>query len=280
MGPLEIAFSRGSSCIEAAQLELRVSGGGGRMPYEYLLLPSGNTPDDSTIFTEAATISETTILSFTDATGALVADAFVRDASGCISEALPINIAPLIEPTLTLAPSPEDCDETGLFTTAYTIGNFDATKLYTFTVNGDTPGNSQITITNPDAGGEGTVSAQNRDTYSIEVIASDNPSCPATATFDLAEDVINIMATLDDPDCDGTLGFINVEVVEGGYEGIATRQLIYEVYEGATVASGTLIATVTPSPIETILTFNTGTDYGSGPLNLEASIQYLSLIHI
>ena len=106
-----------------------------------------------------------------------------------------------------MAPSPEDCDDTGLFTTAYTIGNYDVAKSYTFTVNGDVPGNAQITITNPNdnlngtAGG--TISAQNRDTYTIAVTASDNPACPATATFELAEDVINIQATLDDPDCDG-----------------------------------------------------------------------------
>ena len=86
------------------------------------------------------------------------------------------------------------------------------------------------------------------------------------------------MATLGEPDCDGTLDFITIEVVDGGFEGVLTRQLIYEIYEGATVAdgisAGALIATVTPSPIETTLTFNTGTDYGSGPLNLEASTQY------
>ena len=129
-----------------------------------------------------------------------------------------------------------------------------------------------MTFTAPTAMGNGTVSAQNRDTYAISITASSNPDCPANATFGLAEDVIQISATLAEPDCDNNISSITLTVNDGGYEGVATRSLIYEVFD---VVSGTPIASFTPSPLETDYTFNSGTIYGTGTaLDLTANTAY------
>jgi len=257
-------FGTPANCVDTATLSLSVQNG--VSPYQFAIVAAGDPAP--TTFTESQVISSATILSLADASGALNVDAYVEDASGCIESLLGISIAPAVEPTLSLGISPEECNANGTFTNTYTIGNYNAANSYFFDVNGDTPENSQMQISAPDATGNGTIVFENRDSYVIEVVASDNPNCPASYNLNMAADALVASLSLGTVDCSDNLDGLTVTVEDGYLE--LDRTLVFEIFEASDLS--TVIETATQN-YPTVLGAYTYTF--SGLTSLTASTDYV-----
>ena len=220
----------------------------GRSPYTYIL-----TDDTATINTPLPTVPVPT---FNNTTGIFniandninlfdngialpnylgTVNVFVMDANGCTAGPRTVDVFEELPPVLTVdIASIDECNASDTsFTLPITIGNFDATQTYEVSITAATGTTTQELTVIPNATdntiGESTVIVNGRGEFTITLTGDlQGASCESSQDIIIYE-APQVTLALSNPNCDGSIDTATATVT-GGFEGVSTRILSYELF--------------------------------------------------